>query len=187
MGLSVLLHLQDPSICLVPALGVFDTRCPPCSFTGKPPPSVSYHLLVALALGAFLGAPSCASHLCPSCLIFSWCPQHQVAFWGISVLVDVQVTSCHLKLSLGVFDTRCPPCSFTCTPPPSISNHLVVPLMPGSLPGHLHAPSRASLLPPFSVTSWCPWHRVPSQDISILLHMQVTFLRPAPSFGVFIG
>lgn len=183
MGLSVLLHLPDTSVCLVPAFGVFDTRCPPCFFTGKPPHSVSYHLLVALALGAFLvHLHAQATFVRPASSTPS---SHQVTSWGISILVHVQVTSCNLKLSLGVFDTSCPPCSFACMAPPSISNYLLVSSMPGSLPEHLHVPSRASLLPPFCVTSWCPWHRVPSQDISILLHMQVTFLHPALSFGVF--
>ena len=180
MGCSILLHLQDTSICFVPALGVFDTRCSPCSFTGKPPPSVSYHLG-----GSGAG-----------------CLHVQAAF--------VHPASS----SPGALRTRSPPGAspslFVCKPPPVISSYLLVSLRSGALHASSHArhlppsqtiswcpscqvpsgerlqaPSCASLFPPFCVICWRPWHWVPSQDISILPHMQVALLRPTPSFGVF--
>lgn len=148
------------------SLDVLGSRCPPwaspSSFTHRTPPSVLYQLLVSLTPGVLHalsqashlclipprggprclpGAPSCASHLCPSRLIFSWRPQHRVASWGISILVHVQAISCHLLVA--------PPSSFTCTASPSISNHLLGSLMPGTLPEHLHAPSHASHFPLF--------------------------------------
>ena len=133
----------------------------------------------------YLCAPSFPSHLPQSCIIISWCPQHQAPSWSISILLHVQTTFLHpASSSLDVLSTRRPPgtspSSSMCKPPSSmLHHHLLMSSAPGALPEHLHPPPRASRLHPPRIVSWRPHRRVSSWDISTLLRVPPQMLQLA--------
>lgn len=124
---------------------------------------------------------SCAKAIHLSCVV-SWCSQHQVASKGIFMFLQIPDVSLRLAsfLVLSALLGHLHPPSHTKIR--TVLSALGV-LSTKVIPDHLHS-SCTKNVPLSCITSGCPQHRVPSQGISILLHMQAVSLHHVSSLGI---